>query len=116
MFQINKNLNSERGIDMIEKVLDMKKDSLPAGKSMKDFGGGYVEILKTKAKVVLYFGFDQSKNRVSISFQVKKEEVVLWTEAIAEKLWNKDVEADNEIISFDSEPTHNTGSKKKEAW
>ena len=97
---INKNLNAERGIKMIEKMLIKFKEKLPEGKSMKDFGGGYVEILKTKAKVVLYFGFDKNKNRVSISFAIKKSDILLWEEAIAEKLWNKENDED-EVISFD---------------
>lgn len=100
---INKNLDATKGIDMIEKMLSMYKDKLPSGKTINDFGGGYVEVLKTKAKVVLYFGFDASKNRVSFNFQIRKEDVVLWTEAIAEKLWNKELVSDD-VVSFDSEP------------
>ncbi len=103
MFVLNKKLNAEKGVIMLEKMLEKFKDKLPEGKTMKDFGGGYVEILKTKAKVVLYFGFNGSNNRVSINFQVKKEEVIKWQEAIAEKLWNKDVDSTEDIISFDED-------------
>lgn len=83
---------------MIESMLEKFKKKLPDGKTIQHFGGGYVEMLKTKAKVVLYFGFDSNNNRVSISFQVEQEEVTLWTEAIAEKIWNKD--ARENIVSF----------------
>ena len=87
------------GVNMIEKMLERYKDKLPEGKTIEDFGGGYVEMLKTKAKVVLYFGFDGGKNRVSFNFQIKQEEVLLWTQAISEKIWN--VGSKNEIVSFD---------------
>lgn len=97
---IMKNLDAEKGIAMIEKMLKDRKDDLPIGKTIKDFGGGYVEILKTKAKVVLYFGFDEKRNRVSITFQVKKEHILLWLEAIAEKLWNKELGSE-EIVEFE---------------
>jgi hypothetical protein len=98
---INKNLDSVRGVKMIEQMLNQYKDKLPEGKTIRDFGGGYVECLKTKAKVVLYFGFDGKKNRVSINFQIKKEEILLWLEAIAEKIWNIE-DHDNNVVSFDS--------------
>ncbi len=74
---------------MINEVLeDVVGDVAPMGKTLKDFGGGYVECLKTKANVVLYFGFDSSKNRVSSKFEIEKEDILLWQEAIAESLWN----------------------------
>jgi len=101
IIKIEKDLNVNRGVAMIEKMLAKHKDDLPEGKTIQDFGGGYVEMLKTKAKVVLYFGFDSQKNRVSIKFQVKQTDVILWTEAIAEKIWNKDNE--DEIVSFDED-------------
>lgn len=100
---INKNLNATKGVEMIEKMLALHKDKLPSGKTINDFGGGYVEFLKTKAKVVLYFGFDSSKNRVSFSFQIRKDDVVLWSEAIAEKIWNTELVSD-EVVCFGSEP------------
>lgn len=96
---IKKNLNAEKGVLMIEKVLKQKDIELPEGKTINDFGGGYVEILKTKAKVVLYFGFNTTNNRVSINFQIKKEDILLWLEAIAEKLWNQEVH-DKDVVSF----------------
>ena len=99
---INKSLDAKTGVAMIEKLLEQKKDSLPKGKTIKDFGGGYVECLKTKAKVVLYFGFDDSKNRVSINFQIKKEDILKWLNAIAEKVWNVEVHSDD-IVSFDED-------------
>ena len=99
---INKSLDAKTGVAMIEKLLEQKKDGLPKGKTIKDFGGGYVECLKTKAKVVLYFGFDDSKNRVSINFQIKKEDILKWLNAIAEKVWNVEVHSDD-IVSFDED-------------
>ena len=102
IIEVKKELNVERGVAMIEKMLDKHKDDLPDGKTINDFGGGYVEMLKTKAKVVLYFGFDNHKNRVSIKFQIKQTDILLWCEAIAEKIWNNDRQ--DEIISFDDEP------------
>ena len=72
---INKNLNSEKGVRMLEKILEAKQIELPETKTINDFGGGYVECLKTKAKVVLYFGFDDNRNRVSINFDIKKYNV-----------------------------------------
>jgi hypothetical protein len=102
---INKNLNSEKGVRMLEKILEAKQIELPETKTIKDFGGGYVECLKTKAKVVLYFGFDDNRNRVSINFDIKKEDVIRWQEAIAEKIWNTEKYNPN-IVSFDDdEPT-----------
>lgn len=101
IIEVKKELDVKRGVAMIEKMLEKHKGDLPEGKSIKDFGGGYVEMLKTKAKVVLYFGFDHQKNRVSIKFQVKQTDVLLWCEAISEKIWNNDKQ--DEIISFDDE-------------
>jgi hypothetical protein len=98
--KIIEELNATAGVNMIEQMLERYKEKLPDGKTINDFGGGYVEMLKTKAKVVLYFGFDSSKNRVSFSFQVKQEEVLLWTQAIAEKIWNKGTKS--EIVSFET--------------
>ena len=109
---IIKTLDATKGINMIEAMLEKYKDKLPTGKTINDFGGGYVEVLKTKAKVVLYFGFDSSKNRVSFNFQVRKEEVLLWTEAIAEKLWNVENVSDD-VVSFGSEI--NTSQTEKSA-
>lgn len=102
MFSIDKRLNAKEGIKMIETVLERYKHKLPEGKTINHFGGGYVEVLKTKAKVVLYFGFDAHKNRVSISFEVNKEDILLWQEAIAEKLWNGIQKED--IVNFVKEP------------
>ena len=85
---------------MIEKMLEKFKDKLPESKTIADFGGGHVEMLKTKAKVVLYFGFDSKRNRVSFAFQINKKDVLLWTEAIAGKLWDTD-KISEEIVSFD---------------
>ncbi len=96
---IKKTLNAKQGVLMIEKVLNQKKDELPDGKTIRDFGGGYVECLKTKAKVVLYFGFDEKRNRVSINFQIRKEDIMLWLEAIAEKIWNIE-DHDSEVVAF----------------
>lgn len=99
---INKSLDAKTGVAMIEKLLEQKKDGLPKGKTIKDFGGGYVECLKTKAKVVLYFGFDDNKNRVSINFQIKKEDILKWLNAIAEKVWNVEKHSED-IVSFDED-------------
>ena len=74
---------------MIEKVLKEEAGQLPEGKSIENFGGGYVECLKTKAKVVLYFGFDETRNRCQIVLDVDKEDVLLWQQAIAERIWNR---------------------------
>ena len=88
--QINKDIgNVEEGIRMIENLLSEYKDDLPKGKLISDFGGGYVEILKTKANVVFYFGFDESKNRVSFKLEIERDEVLLWLEAMAETVWTK---------------------------
>ena len=105
MVQVGKQTSDTQGIMMIEKMLEKYKDTLPEAKSMKDFGGGYVEILKTKAKVVLYFGFTSANNRVQIKFDIRKEDVLHWENAIAQKLWNKDSDEVEEFEqpSFTSE-------------
>ena len=74
---------------MIEQVLRDEANQLPEGKDISNFGGGYVECLKTKAKLVLYFGFDETRNRCQIVLDVDKEDVLLWQQAIAERIWNK---------------------------
>ena len=74
---------------MIERVLEEQSHQLPEDKSIENFGGGYVECLKTKAKVVLYFGFDEARNRCQIVLDVDKEDVLLWQQAIAERIWNR---------------------------
>lgn len=96
---IKTNLNVEVGLKMIESILEQKRHELPEGKTINDFGGGYVECIKTKAKVVLYFGFDDKKNRVSVNIQVKKEDVLLWLQAISERIWNQE-KFDENVVSF----------------
>ena len=89
MVVVNQKFDNKKGILMVERMLEKHKDQLPEGKTINDYGGGYVECLKTKAKVVLYFGFTSSNNRVQIKFDIAKEDVVRWQNAIAQKLWNK---------------------------
>lgn len=108
---INKSLNATKGVEMIESMLELHSEKLPVGKTISDFGGGYVEFLKTKAKVVLYFGFDASKNRVSFSFQIRKDEVLLWSEAIAEKIWNVE-NVPETVVSFNSTPQKEKSAKQ----
>lgn len=74
---------------MIENVLEQEAHQLPEDKSIDNFGGGYVECLKTKAKVVLYFGFDDARNRCQIILDIDKEDVLLWQQSIAERIWNR---------------------------
>ncbi len=81
--------NVEEGLQMIKEILFQHKDELPKGKTVKDFGGGYVEVLKTKANAVFYFGFDDNKNRVSFKLEIERDEVLLWLEAMAETIWTK---------------------------
>ena len=102
MVNISKVLDDSKGIAMIEKMLIKHASQLPEEKSINDFGGGYVEILKTKAKVVLYFGFTSSNNRVQIKFEISKSDILRWENAIAQKLWNKENE-DSSIEKFDEE-------------
>ena len=106
MVKVSKVLDDEKGISMIDKMLIKHSDQLPEGKTIKDFGGGYVEILKTKAKVVLYFGFTSSNNRVQIKFEIAKSDVLRWQNAIAQKMWNKE-EEDSSIERFEDEPNDN---------
>jgi hypothetical protein len=107
---IDKNLNATKGIDMIEKVLASDMVTLPEGKTIKDFGGGYVEVLKTKAKVTLYFGFTSANNRVSTSFEIKKKDILIWLEALAEKLWN--TESSETALDIDTLMDINTSEGK----
>ena len=79
----------EVSIMMIERVLSEQSHQLPESKGIDNFGGGYVECLKTKAKLVLYFGFDEARNRCQIILDVDKEDVLLWEQAIAERIWNR---------------------------
>ena len=97
---IKKELDKDKALKMIEALLESKKSKLPDTKSLKDFGGGHVECIKTKANIVLYFGFDGSKNRVSIKCQINREDVLLWMEALSERVWN--VETAEEAINIDS--------------
>lgn len=87
---LNTNLDAQIGVKMLEKVLEAEMNQLPTHKKITDFGGGYVECLKTKAKLVLYFGFDENRNRCQIIIDIDKADVLLWTQAIAEKIWNKE--------------------------
>lgn len=96
---IKKELDKDKALKMIEALLESKKSKLPDTKSLKDFGGGHVECIKTKANIVLYFGFDGSKNRVSIKCQINREDVLLWMEALSERVWN--VETAEEAINID---------------
>lgn len=83
------NENKETALEMIEQVLEQEQEQLPEGKTIENFGGGYVECIKTKAKLVLYFGFDDKRNRCQIVLDIEKDEVLLWLQAIAERVWNK---------------------------
>ena len=96
---INTNLNAKKGVEMLEKVLLQEKGQLPEDKAIEDFSGGYVECLKTKAKLVLHFGFDKNKNRCKIIIDIDKADVLLWLEAIAEKVWNRETKVDKYNIS-----------------
>ncbi len=87
---LNEQLNKEGAIIMLESVFEAESRQLPESKSIRDLGGGYVEMLKTKAKVVLYFGFDSSRNRCQIVIDIDTADVLLWTQAIAERIWNKE--------------------------
>lgn len=102
MVKVSKVLDDEKGISMIDKMLIKHSDQLPEGKTIKDFGGGYVECLRTKAKVVLYFGFTSANNRVQIKFDIGKGDVLRWENAIAQKLWN-DEESDDSLEKFDED-------------
>ncbi len=81
--------NVKEGLQMIKEILFEHKKDLPEGKTVNDFGGGYVEVLKTKANAVFYFGFDENKNRVSFKMEIERDEVLLWLEAMAETIWTK---------------------------
>ena len=88
--EINRDIgNIEEGLQMISEILNEHREKLPKGKTIKDFGGGYVEVLKTKANAVFYFGFDEAKNRVSFKIEIERDEVLLWLEAMAETIWTK---------------------------
>ena len=89
--ELHGEMNKWKGVTemMIEKVLKEESYQLPEDKSIDNFGGGYVECLKTKAKVVLYFGFDENRNRCQIVLDVDKEDVLLWQQAISERIWNR---------------------------
>jgi hypothetical protein len=103
--ELKKDFNKERGIAMIENLLAKHEAELPEDKSIKDFGGGHVELTKTKASAVVYFGFNGSGNKVSKKLEIQKDEVLLWTEAFAEKLWGNKTD---EIISFENFETPTT--------
>ena len=63
--------------DMLDK--NIIESQLPDGKTLKDFTGGHVNILKNSSKVVLYFGYkDGSKNPVSVSVKIDKTEESIW--------------------------------------
>ena len=96
---INTNLNAKKGVEMLEKVLLQEKGQLPEDKTIEDFSGGYVECLKTKAKLALFFGFDNNRNRCKIIIDIDKADVLLWLEAIAEKVWNRETKVDKYNIS-----------------
>ena len=89
--EITEALKKHRGVSvmMIERVLNEQSHQLPEGKEIEHFGGGYVECLKTKAKLVLYFGFDENRNRCQIVLDIDKEDILLWQQAIAERIWNQ---------------------------
>ena len=77
-------MNSDLGDYDIKEVNDMLdkniiESQLPEGKSLKDFTGGHVNILKNSSKVVLYFGYkDGSKNPVAVSVKIEKQDENLW--------------------------------------
>lgn len=96
--ELRKDFDKDRGIAMIENLLSGYKDDLPEGKTIKDFSGGHIEYLKTKANVTIYFGFNGSNNKVSKKFEIEKEDTLLWSEAFAEKLWSS---SKSKKISFD---------------
>jgi len=92
--------NVAEGLQMIKEILAEHQSELPKGKTVRDFGGGYVEVLKTKANAVFYFGFDENKNRVSFKLEIERDEILLWLEAMAETIWTKQ----SKRVKFGSKP------------
>ena len=86
----------ERSIEEFVKIVDEKiiLDKLPEGKKLSDFTGGYINILKNKTKVVLFFGYkEDGKNKVEISFNIDKSEEDIWLKVFQFKrdLMNKSI-------------------------
>ena len=77
-------MNREIGEYDIKEVNDMLdkniiESQLPEGKTLKDFTGGHVNILKNSSKVVLYFGYKEgSKHPVSVNVKIEKQDENLW--------------------------------------
>lgn len=101
--ELRKDFNKDRGIAMVKDLLSSYKDELPEGKTVKDFSGGYVEFLKTKANVVIYFGFNGSNNKVSKKFEIEKADTLLWGEAFAETLWSTNKSKKITFANFEKE-------------
>ena len=87
-------------IEEVNEMLDKNiiESQLPEGKTLKDFTGGHVNILKNSSKVVLYFGYKKgSKNPVSVSIKIEKQDEDLWFKVLQFKrdMLNKNNEAVN---------------------
>ncbi len=68
-------------IEEINEMLDANviTAQLPEGKTLEDFTGGYVNILKSSSKVVLFFGYKpDKKNTVSVTMKIDKQHEDLW--------------------------------------
>lgn len=89
-------LKKDRSIEEFVRIVDEKiiLDKLPEGKKLNDFTGGYINILKNKTKVVLFFGYkEDGKNKVEISFNIDKSEEDIWLKVFQFKrdLMNKSI-------------------------
>ena len=64
-------------VKIVDSEIIAKK--LPKGKTLSDFTGGYINILKNKTKVVLFFGYrEDGKNKVEVSIDIDKSEEDIW--------------------------------------
>ena len=78
-------------INYSEKELTMLFDKLiqqvlPDGKSVDSITGGYIQTLKAGSSVVLFFGYDKTRNKISCRFDVSKQEALVWYLTLEAKL------------------------------
>jgi hypothetical protein len=64
----------------------ISKRVIPEGKTPDDITGGYVQSLKNGTTVVLFFGYDKNRNKISARFDVSKQEALVWYLTLEAKL------------------------------
>ncbi len=78
------NYTEERLTMVLDEIIE---ENLPEGKTIVDFTGGYVQQLKHRTVVVLFFGY-KGKNPLSVKINIDPKEIDLYYMMVKAKTMN----------------------------